>query len=60
MQLVDTSSGGNEESVVENAISPPPVLVRWTVKKPGATAPPTTNEYTAWTVEQLKKECTSR
>jgi hypothetical protein len=30
------------------------------VKNPGTTAPPTSDDYTQWPVEQLRKECTSR
>lgn len=37
------------------AASTPPPLVRWTIKKPGTTPPPTSDDYTTWTVEQLRK-----
>ncbi|GMF43660.1 unnamed protein product [Phytophthora fragariaefolia] len=32
----------------------------WTVVDPGKTTPPTSDDYSHWTVEQLRKECTSR
>lgn len=34
--------------------------VNWTVEDPGSITPSTSNDYGTWTVEQLRKECTSR
>eukprot|EP00644_Phytophthora_capsici_P019481 jgi/Phyca11/133437/e_gw1.471.1.1 len=36
------------------------VSANWTVKDAGSTAPPSSDDYSTWTVEQLRKECTSR
>ncbi|KAG6576413.1 uncharacterized protein IUM83_08881 [Phytophthora cinnamomi] len=36
------------------------VSALWTVVDPGKTTPPTSDDYSPWTVEQLRQECTSR
>lgn len=36
------------------------VVTKWTVKNPGKTPIPTTNDYTRWTIDQLRMECSSR
>ncbi|KAE8916087.1 hypothetical protein PF005_g8227 [Phytophthora fragariae] len=48
------------EAITDETTTSSPRLLRWTVKKPGITTPPTSDDYTQWTVEQLRKECTSR
>lgn len=56
-----TSNGCDASFVeVDGTFPPSLVLVRWTVKRPEATDPPMSYDYTMWTVEQLRKECTSR
>ena len=35
-------------------------LVRWTVQHLGKVPPPASDDYTTWTVEQLRKECAAR
>ncbi|KAG3140924.1 hypothetical protein PI126_g15742 [Phytophthora idaei] len=47
-------------AVTEEADTAVPVLVRWTLEKPRTTAPPKSDDYTTWTVKQLRKERTSR
>ncbi|KAG3234782.1 hypothetical protein PI124_g20166 [Phytophthora idaei] len=47
-----TDSGG--------AATHPERVTNWTVKRPGSVVPPTCNDYDAWTVAQLRKECTER
>jgi hypothetical protein len=44
----------------EEADTPTVVSAYWTVKDSGTTSPPLSHDYSTWTVEQLRKECTSR
>ncbi|KAE9111718.1 hypothetical protein PF005_g11389 [Phytophthora fragariae] len=45
---------------IEEANTPADVSAFWTVKDNGTTSPPVSDDYSTWTVEQLRKECTSR
>ncbi|GMF44528.1 unnamed protein product [Phytophthora fragariaefolia] len=46
--------------LAEIADADTPVSANWTVKEAGGITPPTSDDYGTWTVEQLRKECTSR
>ncbi|GMF52815.1 unnamed protein product [Phytophthora fragariaefolia] len=46
--------------LAEIADADTPVSANWTVKEAGGITPPTSDDYGSWTVEQLRKECTSR
>ncbi|KAE9037703.1 hypothetical protein PR001_g5924 [Phytophthora rubi] len=48
------------EAITDEMTTSSPRLLRWTVKKPGITTPPTSDDYSQLTVVQLRKECTSR
>ena len=41
-------------------VKSPVIAANWAVKKPEAVPAPTSENYTSWSVEQLRKECTSR
>ncbi|GMF30861.1 unnamed protein product [Phytophthora fragariaefolia] len=49
------------DAICEGSSAPPSAtpspVTNWTVKNPGKVLPPTCNNYGAWTVLQLRKEC---
>ncbi|OWZ03402.1 hypothetical protein PHMEG_00024872 [Phytophthora megakarya] len=55
--MTETSSSASIESRWRSETT---VSALWTVVYPGKTTTPTSDDYVAWTVEQLRKECTSR
>jgi hypothetical protein len=51
---------GTTSTPLPTAVEGSPISANWTVKEAGGTAPPTSDDYACWTVEQLRKDCTSR